>query len=121
LKKIEILNLHSNKRQTRGSKMSEKKKFRLDMVITDVEAVDEKKGLFRFKAVPDPRVWERRTINGEHGYWHKIDKVFLTDEELKRAAPTLKGKPMDVENVGVKNKEEYLRRSKNRIEGKSEF
>jgi hypothetical protein len=100
--------------------MSIKKKFRLDMVITDVEAVDEKKGLFRFKAVPDPRVWERKTIDGKSGYLHKIDKIFLTDEELKKAAPTLKGKPIDVENVGVKDKEKYLRRSKERIEGKSE-
>jgi hypothetical protein len=100
--------------------MSIKKKFRLDMIISDVEAVDEKKGLFKFKVVPDPRVWERKTIDGKSGYFHKIDKIFLTDEELKKTAPTLKGKPIGVENVGVKDKEKYLRRSKERIEGKSE-
>jgi hypothetical protein len=100
--------------------MSEKKKFRLDMVITEVQAVDEEKGLFRFKVIPDPRVWERRKIEGKSGYFHKMDKIFLTDEELKKAAPTLKGKPIDVENVGVKDKEKYLRRSKERIEEKSE-
>jgi hypothetical protein len=90
------------------------------MVFKKIEEVDEKKGLFRFLAVPDPRVWERRTVNGESGYWHKIDSIFLSDKELAKAAPTLKGKPIDVENIGLKNKDEYLRRSKKRIEGKPE-
>jgi hypothetical protein len=99
--------------------MSEKGKLRLDMVITKIEAVDEKKGLFKCVVIPDPRVWERKTIDGRSGYWHKIDRIFLSDEELKKAAPTLKGKPIDVETIGLK-KEDYLKRSKARIEGKSE-
>jgi hypothetical protein len=100
--------------------LTEKKKLRLDFVIKEVEVVDEKKHLVRFLAVPDPRVWERRTVNGEDGYWHKIDRIFLSDKEMAKAAPTLKGKPLGVENIGLKNKDEYLRRSKKRIEEKPE-
>jgi hypothetical protein len=97
----------------------EKRRFRLDMVITDIEEVDKAKGLFKFRAVPDPKVWEKRTVNGEDGFWHKIDNVFLSWEELKKATPTMTGKPIYVETIGVKNKDEYLRRSKKRIEEKS--
>ena len=96
----------------------EKRRFRLDMMITEIEEVDREKGLFRFRAIPDPRVWEKRTVNGKNGYWHKVDNIFLSEEELKNAAPTLKGKPIYVENIGMKNKNEYLRRSKKRIEQK---
>lgn len=100
--------------------LTEKKKLRLDFVITDVEVIDEKKGLVRFRAIPDPRVWEKRIVNGEDGYWHKIDHIFLSNKELAKAAPTLKDKPIGVESIGIKDKDEYLRRSKKRIEGKPE-
>jgi hypothetical protein len=90
------------------------------MVITDVEVIDEKKGLIKFTVIPDPRIWERRTVNGKSGYWHKIDSIFLSDKELAKAAPTVKGKPIGVESIGLKNKDEYLRRSKKRIEEKPE-
>jgi len=93
-----------------------KRKFRLDMIITKIEVIDKEKGLFRFQAIPDPRVWEKRVINGEEGYWHKIDKIFLPEKDLAKAAPTLKGKPIYLEEIGLKGKNEYLRRSKSRIE-----
>lgn len=86
------------------------------MVITKIEVIDKEKGLFKFQAIPDPRVWEKRIVNGEEGYWHKIDNVFLSEKELAKAAPTLKGKPIYYEEIGLKNKDEYLRRSKKRIE-----
>ena len=95
---------------------SKKTRMRLDMVIEEIEEVDKEKGLFKFRAVPDPRVWEKRTVNGEDGFWHKIDNIFLSNKELKKAAPKLAGKPIYVENIGIKSKEEYLRRSKKRIE-----
>jgi hypothetical protein len=98
--------------------MSERRKLRIDMVFKKIEEVDREKGLFKFLAIPDPRVWQRKTVNGESGYWHKFDKIFLSDKELKKAAPTLKNKPVYVENIGLKNRDEYLRRSKNRIEQK---
>ena len=97
----------------------EKRRFRLDMVITNIEEVDKEKGVFKFRAIPDPRVWEKRTVDGEDGFWHKIDNVFLSEKELKKAAPTMAGKPIYIETIGVKNKDEYLRRSKKRIEEKS--
>jgi len=96
----------------------EKRKFRLDMIITEIEKIDSEKGIFKFRAIPDPRVWEKKTINGEEGYWHKIDRIFLSKKELSKAAPTLKNKPIYVEEIGIKNKEEYLKRSKKRIEKK---
>lgn len=86
------------------------------MIITEIQEVDKEKGIFRFKAIPDPRVWEKRTIDGEKGYWHKLDNIFISEKELARAAPTLVGKPIYLEKIGVKNKDEYLRRSRRRIE-----
>ena len=97
----------------------EKRRLRLDMIIEKIEEIDGEKGLFRFRAIPDPRVWEKKTVNGEDGFLHKIDNVFLSWEELKKATPTMAGKPIYVETIGVKNKDEYLRRSKKRIEEKS--
>jgi len=100
---------------------SEKKKFRLDMVITKIEVVGEDRGarVYKFRMVPDPRVWEKKVVNGEQGYWHKIDNMFLSEKQLAQAAPTLRGKSISLESVGLKNKDEYLRRSKKRIEDKS--
>lgn len=100
------------------SMSSKKKPFRIDMVITDFKIIDEEKGIIGFTSVPDPRVWEKTVINGEEGYLHKLDNIFLTDKELAKAAPTMKGKPIYIEDIGVKNKTEYLRRSKKRIEKK---
>jgi|YelNatPaOPRAMG01_1025707.scaffolds.fasta_scaffold500134_1 hypothetical protein len=93
-----------------------KRRLRLDMIITEIEIVDKEKGIFRFKAIPDPRVWEKKIVNGEEGYWHKLDNIFLSEKELAKAVPTLKNKPIYLETVGIKNKEKYLRRSKERIE-----
>lgn len=45
----------------------EKRRFRLDMIITEIEMVDKEKGIFKFKAIPDPRVWEKKVVNGEEG------------------------------------------------------
>lgn len=89
------------------------------MIITEIEIVDKEKGIFRFKAIPDPRVWEKKVVNGEEGYWHKLDNIFLSEKELAKAAPTLKNKPIYLETIGIKNKEKYLRRSKERIEEKA--
>ena len=35
----------------------EKRRFRLDMAITDIEEVDAEKGLLKFRAVPDPKLY----------------------------------------------------------------
>ena len=99
--------------------MSPKKKpFRIDMVITEIQVIDEKKGIFGFTAVPDPRVWEKTVIDGEEGYLHKLNRIFISDEELAKAIPSLNGKPIYAEKVGIEDKEKYLRRSKERIEKK---
>jgi hypothetical protein len=97
--------------------MTSEKKLRIDMVIRKVEEIDEEKHLFRFLAVPDPRVWKRAEINGEKGYLHKIDNVFLLDKELAKAAPTLSGKAIYVHTVGIdaKTKNDYITKSKRRV------
>ena len=73
---------------------SEKKRIRIDMLIQEINVIDEKKGIFGFSAVPDPRVWEKTDINGEKGYLHKLNGMFLSDKELANAIPSLKGKPI---------------------------
>ena len=95
-------------------KESLRKKHRIDMVLKNFQVIDEEKGLLKVLLVPDPRVWEKRTINDKKGFWHTLDHIFLSEGELKKAAPTLAGKPITVENIGMR-KDEYLRRSKERI------
>jgi hypothetical protein len=77
--------------------------------MTDVEVIGEEKGRIKFRAIPDPRVWEKRTADGESGYWHKIDNIFLFEKDLAKAVPMLKDKPIHVENIGLKNKDEYFK------------
>jgi hypothetical protein len=97
---------------------SKKKPLRIDMVITEVQVIDEEKGIIAFTSVPDPRVWEKTVIDGEKGYLHKLDGLFLSDKELAKAVPSLRGKPIYAEKIGIEDKEKYLRRSKTRIEKK---
>jgi hypothetical protein len=90
------------------------KKLRIDMVIADFQMIDEEKGLFKMCMVPDPRFWEKKIVDGKTGFWHKEDKIFLSEEALKRAAPSLAGKPIYIENIGLPTKE-YLQKSRDRI------
>jgi len=100
--------------------LGDKKKktlFRIDQVITEIRVIDEEKGIIAFTAIPDPRKWERKVINGEDGFFNKLDNIFLSIDELKKALPQLAGKPIYMEKLVLHDKEKYLRRSKKRIEG----
>lgn len=91
------------------------KKFRLDMIIKEAKVIDKEKGLIRVHMIPDPRVWERKTMHGEEGYYHKLDKVFISMKVFADAAKTLIGVPIFTHDVGLKSKEDYLERSRKRL------
>src|SRR6266699_2313073 len=83
-----------------GKKIASKKSqsirfpFRMDFVIEDPKLVDKKKGHMEFRLVPDPRIWERVTKNGEDGYFNKTDNIFVPWSVLAKMIEELPGLPI---------------------------
>jgi len=79
----------------------------MDFVV-ETQVIDEKKHIFLFKMIPDPRRYEKRTIGGEQGFYDKYDKIFFSDKSLAKAAKTLIGKPMYAPSKEPLNLKQYF-------------
>lgn len=101
---------------------SKKKKGRMDFTIEEIIPVGEDKNgkYYRFRMVPDKRSWKRAEIGGKSGYLNKFDNTFIPDEEMAKAAKTLKGVPIVVSTVDIGTETEYLEKSKKRVRAGNE-
>ena len=98
-----------------------KKKLRIDFTIEEVVPLGEDKNatIFRFRLVPDKRIWKRVDQDEKKGYLNKIDKIFISDEVRAEAAKTMKGIPITVSTVNIGTEREYLEKSKKRVSKKN--
>jgi hypothetical protein len=101
-------------------KKEETKKFpfRMDFVIESPELVDEvdNKALIRFQLVPDPRVWERTTKDGEEGYTNKSHDTFVPMSVLAKMTEQLPGLPITYNPPpGFSGVRKYLKKSAKRL------
>lgn len=92
-------------------------RMRLDFIIEKTEEIGEKDGakIFRFTLKLDPKVWDYDKKNKL--YKHKKSNWVIPEDVLKKAAPTLIGKPIYVENIGKiveENDEKYIERLKSK-------
>ena len=99
------------------SKDAEKKiPVRIDFVIEEGKILDEKTGEFGFLLIPDPRVWEKYTLDGVEGYRSKLDSDFVSIDALASMAKQMVGMPITYKPPDYQDKDEYLRRSKKRLD-----
>lgn len=105
------------KDMTRKESKVEKNRLRIDFVLEEVEEIGTKDGAkkFRFKAIPDPRVWERIDKKGEHGYFNKLDEIFIPDDVMKRAIRGLTGILITAPSSIFLDKSEYIEKSRERV------
>jgi hypothetical protein len=89
--------------------------IRIDFVIED-SRINEETGEFRFLLVPDPQVWEKKTVNGVEGYVSKLDNYFISKDVLASTAKQMVGMPIKYNPPGFEGKQEYLQRSKKRLD-----
>ena len=102
------------------AKETKKIPFRMDFVIENPELVGEDKDAdkkhIRFNLVPDPRVWERMTRNGEDGYFNKSDNTFVPWSVLSKMIEHLPGLPITYNPPpGFSDTETYLKKSRERL------
>jgi hypothetical protein len=90
--------------------------IRIDFVIAESRILDEETGKFGFLLVPDPRAWEKYTVNEVEGYRSKLDGYFVSIDELTSLAKQMVGMPITYKPPDYQDKEEYLRRSKKRLD-----
>jgi hypothetical protein len=90
--------------------------IRIDFVIEASKMIDEAKGIFRFCLVPDPQVWEKKTVGGVEGYVSKLDKYFISNDVLESMAKQMVGMPIKYDPPGFQGKTDYLERSKKRLD-----
>jgi hypothetical protein len=93
--------------------VEEKGRFRLDMIV-EWTIIDEAKGLFRGRMIPDPARYEERTVNGEDGYYDRYDNIFFPKRVLAEAAPSLAGKPIYAPQ-SIDDLDQYFRDAVQRI------
>jgi len=95
---------------------SQRTKFRIDFFIDKSEIIDKEQGIFRFRLVPDPRVWERAERNGTKGYRNKLDDAFISDSVMADMAGNLREVPITLNKPpGFESKQEYLEKSRKRL------
>jgi hypothetical protein len=102
------------------SKKEEKFPVRIDFVIEEGKILNEETGEFEVLLVPDPRVWEKHSLNGEEGYLSKLDGYFISIKALESMAKQMAGMPITYKPLDYHDKEEYLRRSKKRLDENAE-
>ncbi len=93
----------------------EKPKIRIDLKIEEFEWIDQEKGLFRVRMVPDPARYEKRVLNGEEGYLDKSDGSFLPNRVIAQAAPQMSGLPIYAPRPTIANLPQYFAESRKRI------
>jgi class 3 adenylate cyclase len=92
----------------------EKKRFRLDF-MTKFRVIDEKKGLYDVTMVPDPARYEKRTINGEDGYFDKYDKIFISWNTIAKAAEQAGSLPLYAPAPSIRDLKQHFGEAKERI------
>lgn len=101
---------------TKSKDAQKKIPVRIDFVIREGEIRDAKTGEFRFLLVPDPRVWEKHTLDGVEGYRSKLDSDFVSIHALVSMAKQMAGMSITYQPPDYQDKDEYLRRSKKRLD-----
>lgn len=86
---------------------TEKRSFRIDF-IQEIVSFDEKTGRFRTILTPDPQRYERKTLNGEDGYFDKFDNIFIPVKTLEEASSQLNGMPIYYSPPKITNSDEYI-------------
>lgn len=99
-----------------------KKRLRIDFTLEEVTPIGEDKGgkYYRFRMVPDKRLWERAEIRGQKGYLNKFDNIFISDKEMAEAVKTMKNIPITISTVDIGTEQEYLEKSKKRVRNRKE-
>jgi hypothetical protein len=99
--------------------MSKKHKGRIDMILEEATQISETKDsiIYRFRMVPNPKLWERKDEPNMVGYLNKTDSIFISDEEFAKAVKTMKGIPVTITSVQVEPTE-YIERRKKRLKVK---
>jgi class 3 adenylate cyclase len=86
----------------------EKKPFRIDFV-QEVISFNEKTGEFVGRLTPDPERYDFKVIDGKEGYYDRFDNAFIPLDVLKKAAPSLIGKPIYCSLPKIASADEYIR------------
>jgi len=82
-----------------------KKPYRFDLVIVNWS---DKNGKFSIEMIPNPERYERRTVNGEEGYYDLFDNLFIHDSVLEKGIPTLNGTPIYYSPKKIRKIDEYI-------------
>ncbi len=93
----------------------ESPKIRIDFKTEEFEWIDKEKGLYRMRMVPDPDRYEKRTINGEEGYFDKSDGSFLPTKVIAEAARHMVGLPIYAPRPTIKSLPQYFGEARKRI------
>ncbi len=89
--------------------------MRIDLKVEEFEWIDQEKGLFHVRMVPDPERYEKRVLNGEEGYLDKSDGSFLPTRVIAQAAPQLSGLPIYAPRPTIENVPQYFAEARKRI------
>jgi len=88
---------------------AKKKPFRIDFIFADKPTIDKKTGKFKGLLVPDPERYEFKEMGGQEGYYDRFDNVFIPIEVLKKAAPSLAGKPIYYSPPKINDADELIK------------
>jgi hypothetical protein len=92
-------------------------KIRLDFKIEKYDDLgDDKKGnkLFSVRLVLDPKHWEHNK-EGKY-YLNKKLGIAITEDALRKALPSVKGKPIYLNEIAGSSDEDYLKKYKEKYE-----
>lgn len=82
---------------------TEKKIYRMDFKTINF---DKKNG--KSEVIPDPERYERKTLNGEDGYFDKFDNFFFSMETLKETLSQAIEKPIYYSPHKIENADKYI-------------
>lgn len=89
--------------------MSEKEmRFRMDFV-QEVVSIDEEKGIFTLRIIPDPRRYEWKEKDGKRYLYDRLDKAIISENVLQEAWSTIKEKPIYFQPQKISNAEQYVK------------
>jgi len=99
-----------------GEKDFDINRLRLDFIIEEIEIGEDDKGnkIIGLRLKLNPEHWEYLEEND--AYYNKKLNIMIPVEELKKAIPTLNGKPVYFENILSENDEDYIKKLKEEYE-----
>ncbi len=77
--KINLLSLHILNQEREYQVLPTKNKHSLEFIIDKVVKRDGKEKKVQFTVRLDPKRYEKRTVNGEKGFFDKVEKIFVPE------------------------------------------